>query len=443
MDIVIVETGTAEVWTSHFKREGGSLRFQGSNRRSFADSGGLTEALVELSGSWDREVKILLSMDRGSVFSREVELPIADRRKLRQVLPLELKGETAVDSDELVFDALPLSEGRVLAVWVNEAELADRIGSMAAAGLEPSLAGSHVFHWDQLVPASEDGPIALTDGRSLAVFSDRQPLLFRSLDPEDFLDDMDRTLAMLELATGIRVGRVFLHGNAASTGMIHTADVQPPRRSFSVLPVTGLHAAAFPDADSAVRFAGSWALAVASLHGEPINFRHGRLAHKAGRERLKKRLRWTMLLVALLAVLLVGETGLRFYFVKHDLASLDSSIRQIYRDVFPERKKAVDEVAELKLEIQRLGGGATGQSILRTLSNIAMAKGEEVSGIYEAEIDGDQVRLKGYARSFRAATDFKTRLAPLFASSEMGEVKSRPDGTVSFVFRGVLGEVGK
>jgi general secretion pathway protein L len=48
--------------------------------------------------------------------------------------------------------------------------------------------------------------------------------------------------------------------------------------------------------------------------------------------------------------------------------------------------------------------------------------------------------LKGDARSFQAANDFKSRLASLCASSELNEVKSRPDGSVSFSFRGTLRE---
>jgi len=263
--------------------------------------------------------------------------------------------------------------------------------------------------------------------------------MFRALNQDEAVADIDRNLAMLELGSGIHVDRVFLHGKAARAGSAGKQSC----RSFAMLPVTGAHAAAFPDRETAVRFAGSWALAAVSLHGEPVNFRHGRLAYMAGRERLKKKLRWTVSLVAILAALLIGETGLRYYFVKHDLASLDASIRQIYREVFPERKRAVDEVSELKAELRRLGGATAGQSVLRILTGIAKAKGEDVSGIYDAEIDGGQVRLKGDARSFQAASDFKTRLDPFFVSSEMGEVKSRPDGTVSFVFRGVLGETAQ
>jgi general secretion pathway protein L len=53
------------------------------------------------------------------------------------------------------------------------------------------------------------------------------------------------------------------------------------------------------------------------------------------------------------------------------------------------------------------------------------------------------VRLKGEARSFQVVNDFKSRLAPLFTTSELNDVKSRPDGSVSFSFRGTLREETK
>ena len=146
------------------------------------------------------------------------------------------------------------------------------------------------------------------------------------------------------------------------------------------------------------------------------------------------------MLSALFLVLLLGETGLRYYFVKSDLDSLDKSILQIYREVFPNRTKPVDEVSELKSEIRRLGGGATGPGILQALNQIAGAKDDGIIGVYEAEIDGVQVRLKGDARSFQSVNDFKSGLSLFFESMDMDEVKSRPDGSVSFAFRGALNE---
>jgi general secretion pathway protein L len=172
--------------------------------------------------------------------------------------------------------------------------------------------------------------------------------------------------------------------------------------------------------------------------------RRGELAYTAGREKLRRKLRLTACLAAALILLLVAEVGLRYYLVTRDLNSLDNSIRTIFRQVFPSRKKSADEVAELRSEIKRLGGGAaSGQSVLPVLKKLAELKGSDITGFYETEIEGGQLRLKGDARSVQAVNEFRTRAAAAFTGAEVGEIKSRPDGSVSFVFRATAKEEGK
>jgi general secretion pathway protein L len=251
-----------------------------------------------------------------------------------------------------------------------------------------------------------------------------------------FQEEITRTLDLLEAGKGIQVERVLLHGSVA----VSLPERQTGRIAFAPLPVTGALAEAFPSESMAVENAGAWALATDSLRGEPINFRHGAIAYTAGRDRLKKKLLLTAVLVAVFLGLLLAETGLRYYFVKSDLSSLDESIHQIYREVFPTRTKAVDEVAEVKSEIRNLGGATASQEILLALDGVAKAKTDDILAIYEAEVDSGQMLLKGDARSYNAANNFKSRLDPLFATSKLDEVKSRPDGSVSFSFRGTLKE---
>ncbi len=443
MDILIIEEGRGHIGFARFQKRGGALFFQGADRCSREDRESREEFLEGLAGAAGDGDDIILSLDPGKFFFREVELPIPDRRKQREVLPLELKGETALDTEGLVFDALPARDGKVFAVWAAREVLSARIGQLKEAGLEPRIAGSSLFSWNMLVPeTTADGVAAISDGFSLAVFAGGQPVLFRALGEGDAVEEIARTLALLEAGRGISVERVFLHGCAvgessripsgAARGIV-----------FEPLPVSGELAASFPGGGTALEHAGAWALAHSALKGEPLNFRHGPLAYTAGRELLKRKLRLTALLAGLLLLLLMGETGLRFYFVHRDLSSLNKSIGQIYREVFPGRKKAVDEVSELKSEIRRLGGGVSSRNLLPAMNGIALAKGEDIGGAYELEIEGQQVVLKGDARSYQAVNDFKTRLAGLFTSSEVSEVKSRPDGSVSFSFRGTLAEETK
>jgi general secretion pathway protein L len=440
MDILIVEAGRRSAGYARFERKGGGLFFLGAVRQPQEGPDDFPRFLAEVSSSGIRAERALLSLDPESLFTRELELPITDRRKQREILPLEMKGETALSMEELMFDAIPLQGGRIMAVWGVCADLESRIAALTGAGLEPQIVGSSLYHWNLLIPENIGaGSVAISDGRALAVYAGGEPLLFRALGEGDIHRQIDSTLALLEAGRDVRVEQVFLHGRVAAC----SEQLEASPVTFAPLPVHAGLAAAFPDEGSALEYAGAWALATASLRGEPVNFRHGRLAYTAGNARLKRKLRLTAFLAALFLLLLLGETGLRYYFVKSDLDSLDKSILQIYREVFPNRTKPVDEVSELKSEIRRLGGGATGPGVLQSLNLIAGAKSDGIIGMYEAEIDGLQVLLKGDASSFQAVNDFKSGLSPLFDSMAMDEVKSKPDGSVSFVFRGTLKEGGK
>lgn len=442
MDILIVESGSVSPGFVRFRRKGGALTFAGAERRSGSEPDAFGGLLRELSAGGRQNDRVLLSIDPERLYSRTLELPIADRRKLREVLPLELKGETILPPEELAFDAIPLGDGKVMAVWGLATKLEADISAMKDAGLEPEVTGCSLYHWNLLLPEG-CATAALTDGRSLAVYADGEPLLFRTLEKEDYLLEISRTLALLEAGRGIRIEQVLLHGPAASATRALPDPAAAEGSRFSTLTPNRELAEAFAGEGTALEYAGAWAMAAASLVGEPVNFRHGRLAYTAGMEQLRKKLRLTAILGAAALLLLVAETGLRYYFVKSDLSSLDKSILQTYREVFPTRTKPVDEVAELKSEIRRLGGSSAGPGVLHALNLIAGAKGEGILGVYEAEIEGARVLIKGDARSFQAVNDFKSGLSADFDSVEMAEAKSRPDGSVAFTLRGTLKEGGK
>ena len=50
------------------------------------------------------------------------------------------------------------------------------------------------------------------------------------------------------------------------------------------------------------------------------------------------------------------------------------------------------------------------------------------------------MRLKGDARSIQAVTDLKNRAVGALTAIEVGEIKTKPDGSVSFSLRGTMQE---
>jgi general secretion pathway protein L len=437
MNYLIVQLTGNEAVIARFQHKRGALVFAGASRDTVDEEHPLAAMLAAAAADAREEERVILALPPGLLFLREMELPIRDRRKLRELLPLELKGETAIDSADLAFDALPLEEGSILAIWGKRDGLAEKIALMADRAMEPEIVTASLFHWHSLLPEGENrGLVAITDGESLAVYRDGTPCYFRALGPVELETELARTLAALEISKGMAVEKVYLHGAAA-----RRTGTTAGSRKVAVLTITGEIATVFGDDITAARdLAGAYAVAHACCLEEPVNLRSGALAYTTGQTKALKRLRLSLVLAAACVGLLFAETGVRYFLVKRDLDSVNSSIRTIYREVFPNRKKPVDEVSELRSEIKRLGGGAAGGSVLAMLNKLATAKGDDVTGLYEIEVEGDQLRVKGDARSIQAVNDFRTRTAALFTGAEVGEIKSRPDGGVSFVFRATAKE---
>jgi len=427
MDMLIVQLKRTELVLAGFKPKKGGVSFLSAERHALSGEEGELSRILKGSSLAAGEHRVILALPPATLFMRELELPITDRAKVRELLPLELKGETALDADGLVFDALPLPGGKFLAVWGRVKELSEHIELLKEAGLEPEMVTASLFHWNKLAPPT--GTVAVSDGEAVAAYLDGAPFYFRALPPGSGEAELARTVAALEVARGVKVERVISHASDAQQG-------ESFRQSSS-----GLLEAFADDAHAAHDLAGAYAVAAAVADGSSINLRRGAIAYTAGTEKLYQKLRVTMILAAVLVLLVFAESGVRYYLVQRDLASLNHSISGIYKEIFPGRKKAVDEVSELRSEIKRLEGAKTSSNLLKLLKDLAEAKGEDVAGIYETEVTGSEVRLKGDAKSFQAANDFKAATAAILDGAEVSETKSRPDGSVTFTLTGTVKEV--
>ncbi len=444
MDILILEENCRSIRIVRFRVKGGSLSFLDMDRFHLVDEENFDTLCKKLATDDEVKEKVILSLHPATFFYREMELPISDRRRIREILPLELKGETAVDTEESIFESLPMDGGKHLVTWGSRKGISTQIEYLAQNDLEPQIVTSAPFQWQSLIPASTGTYVALSDGTALSVYNNRELVYFRAISEEETGIEIEKTLAALECGKGIKVEQVYLFGEAVDKCAELFSPAVSKNTIFLKLPLEEKVLQTFGgNSDTAILLAGIWALADASVSGSPVNFRYGDMAFTAGFARTWKKWRITAILASLVLLLLLVETGARYFMVKKDLDSLNKSISSIYHEVFPNRKKAVDEVAELKSEIKGMGGYDKDQNILDAMKKIAEIKGDGINGFYESEFEGDQVRLKGDADSFQAVNDFKTRTGSLFATAEVGEIKSKPGGGVSFSFHGTLREADK
>jgi general secretion pathway protein L len=363
-----------------------------------------------------------------------VSLPFDNLRKVREVLPAHLQGEIVLPVEELALEVMPVGEGQFLALWARNSDISEKIGQFRDAGIEPQVVSSIPFACAALPGVPPD--CAVCDGSSLALLQGGRLTYFRAFSSEVTAAMIATTLSALELSGGEPPPRLCLIG--PETNVLSDADTLPlPVETLAVPPELG-HL--FKNEETFQQLAGLYAVARASYAGTLPDFRQGELAWTAGDAKLRKKLILTGILAAAVILLLFVNKGLQYRAAAADLSSLNKSVAAIYREIFPTRAKAVDEISEVKGEIKKLAGVENSSGYLDILKKLADAKGNTINGLYEAELEGQTLRIKGDARSAQAATEFKTTLAPLLASSELGEIKSRPDGTVGFTLTGTLKE---
>lgn len=435
MIIQVIQLTEHDLTCARFRRSGRtSLMPLSGVQLPYADQAELRAHLNEhLLTSAGEEIRTILALPPALVSLRELNLPISDRRKLRAVLPLELTGETTQPDQQLVCDAVPLDDGTILAGWAPSAVVAEFIKLLTEAGAEPEAVTLACLHWHLLAPGQQTAPFAICDRQAVLVCrpGSTVPAYCRSLGADNA--ELGRTLTALELSRNLPVQTVYQLDPAVTVELPAPITLHP-------LPVPALLAETQATGSlPPLTLAGPLAIAEAYCTNTLFNLRNGPLAWSRQRYQLLRSYRVPLLLAAVLTILLVAESGIRWYLLKRDLASVNGSIARIYRDVFPTRAKAVDEVAELKAEIRRLQGGITAHSPLAFLTDLTAMKGDEITLLSEVEYDGSRFLLKGDSRSSAAVTTLRQRLLAAGWSVEQADLTNRPDGSVLFVVKGQRG----
>lgn len=437
MDYLILQAEEKLLTVAHFGVSRRSTELIGAALIELGDELSLADAVRGIANKMTGSPRVVLCLPPALFAQRSVSLPFKDLRKVREVLPAHLQGDIVLPVEELSLDAMQVGEGQFLALWARKSDISEAIDRFREAGVEPQVVSSIPFALSALPGVPPD--CAVCDGSSLALLQGGRLTYFRAFNTDVTAAMIVNTLSALELSGEKLPPRLCLIG--AKAAVLAAADSLPiPAEALEVPPELG-HL--FKNDETFQQLAGLYAVARASHAGTLPNFRQGELAWTAGDAKLRKKLILTGILAVVVVLLLLVNKGLQYRAAAADLASLNKSIKNIYREVFPGRGKAVDEISEIKGEIRKLAGVEGSNGYLDTLKKLAEAKGNTINGLYEAELEGRTLRIKGDARSAQAVNEFKAALAPLMATAELGEVKSRPDGTVGFTLTGTLKEVTK
>jgi general secretion pathway protein L len=437
MDYLIIRIDEDKVTAARFSFSGRSATLGGAALFTLDSGMDLPAVAAEIAAGISGSPRVIVCLPSALFAQRTIELPLTDLRKVREILPAHLQGEIALPAEEAVFDVLPASKGRYLALWAKRNEIAAVIEVFREAGCEPQVISSDVFGWSCLpgIPSH----CVVTDGTAVAVIAEGRLAYVRALDGVEPHKQLIATLSALEFSGETVPSQLVIFGeqSEALTAIKGLPLEVAPLKLSDHLAVLFRTEAAFQQS------VGLYAVACASHAGDLADFRRGELAWTAGNEKLRKKLVLTAVLLTVTVVLLFVYKGLQYRAIKADSVSLNNSIASLYKEIFPTRTKAVDELAEVKGELRKLAGVENSSAVLDVLKKLAEAKGATINGLFEAELEGRTVRVKGDARSAQAVNEFKTALSGLISTAELGEIKSRPDGTVSFSLSGMLKETIK
>jgi general secretion pathway protein L len=434
MEYLILQVDDTQLNVAHFGLSRRGAELIGAAVIPLDDQHALADAIAGVADKIIGAPRVILCLPATLFAQRPITLPFNDLRKVREVLPAHLQGEIALPVEELVLEAMPGGDGAFLALWARRSDIAAAITLFRAAGLEPQVVTSLPFALAQL-PGLPPQCAVVTDN-TLALLKNGRLSYYRAADAPLTEAMISSTLTALELSGTELPPCLYLLAGEESAGLDATRLPLPVENLEAPSELGGL----FKNNDTFLQLAGLYAVAKACQNGTLPDFRQGDLAWTAGDVKLRKKLLVTALLLIVMVLLLFTTKVLQYRSAAKDLASLNTSIAAQYREVFPTRAKAVDEISEIKGEIRKMAGVEASGGYLDLLKKLAEAKGATINGLYEAELEGRNVRIKGDARSAQAVNEFRTQITPLLGSVELGEVKSRPDGTVTFSMTGTLKE---
>jgi general secretion pathway protein L len=434
MDYLILQVEEKRLTVARFGITRRSVEMSGAAAFELDEEQTLSEAVRQIAAGTSGSPRVVLCLPPDLFGQRTLTLPFKDLRKIRDVLPAQLQGEIPLSVEELVLAAMAVGDGRFLALWAKRTEISQAITLFSEAGLEPHMVSSTPFAWSRLPGVPPD--CAVCDGSALGLLSDGHVSYVRSLNAAEAPATVFATLSALELS-GTKVPERLCLIGSESSAVEECLGVPYEMERLNVPPELG-HL--FKNEATFQQLVGLYAVAQACCAGVLPDFRQGELAWTAGDAKIRRKLQLTgILMCAVIAILFVSQV-IKYRTVTTDIVSLNRSIAAIYREVFPTRPKAVDELSEIRGELKKLAAGEASGGYLDTLKRVADAKGATINGLYEAELDGRTLRLKGDARSAQAVNDFKASLSGVLSSAQLGEIKTRSDGTVAFSLTGTIKE---
>lgn len=359
--------------------------------------------------------KTLLSIHSSLLSMRMLDIPIAERKKLREVVTLQAEDLFVNGTDGLIVDAMPVVGARAVVVAIDKDELTGQLKALDDAGMTVQWAGPALLSKGLLLRkrSTPEETSALIDDDSITVAKAGEACFFKHLDS---IDDLLLSLSALE-AEGIKVERFF---SAGTKGLATLAGLKADE-------------AGSPDEHTSLLAA---AMQVREGLRDSVNFLKW-LQDPREEAALLRRVRLSWALVCVLALSWGAYSYFRYQNISAELNSIESDMKKGYAALFPGEKPKNAEYAlevrikELAREREVISGRVDALNEMLLLTEAARGKSIRV---HEMEASGKRVNISSEAASYEEAASFREAASKgaLFKKVSILETKPGPNGRVRF-----------
>lgn len=174
--------------------------------------------------------------------------------------------------------------------------------------------------------------------------------------------------------------------------------------------------------------------AIQELKCPTFNLRTGDFKYTKNIENLFKKIKPTLILLIILLLVVNLIFGLRIYATSKETSSIKHQIRDIYSSMFPEEKRIVDELYQMKSHLKNIRDKANILIGVAPLEHLSKMSEKKMKGILieELNIEKEFLTIKGEAHSLENLDEFKKTLDEKYQDVSISETKRVSDNKILF-----------
>ena len=434
-------------------------------RVNIEGEGGLGDALKELLEQNDLKSDTCITAIPGEHVSyRNLRMPFKDAKKIRQTLPFEVETMVPFPVEELVIDftiSNSLDQSDILAVATKKEFISEYLAHLRSYGIDPDVLDIRCVPTVSLLlkqGSTPDNGLFLDIGRkrsTMALFIKRRVVLIRTIAfdggpiAESVISDTNGGHANIQISeqaeSWFKSFCITVQNTIHAIGWQSNKEIHPEKTFFTgigaLYPETGSLLTRFLDVpaeqidlsrDSSFGMEGSiaqiWnpalmdnALALSlwdGKKGQSFNLRKGEFEIKKRDFWLKKEFRRAMVFLVVILALLAADIGIDYYFLKKRYRMLDQKIAEVFRQTFPDVKRIVDPVQQMKVKVNEAKTSAISapgtnleKRVLGLLEDISQRVPKQLDvQVSHMVIDQETVRISGKTDTFNTVDNIKSGL---------------------------------